>query len=253
MQHQPSLADATDRLEHNALFSGVLVAVVVGAALMLVQPLVALGVALVISIGWIVFIRSWMLGAPGRLLEDLGAVRLKPGSQPRLENLVEGLCVTSGVAAPEVLILSGSTMNALVVAGREGARLVLTASLVEGLGRLELEGVLANLLGRVRDGSARYSTTVVGLFGSSSRSRKLLAGRLGKQRSVLSDLAAVDLTRYPPGLIAGLSAMVDTGTTIEGAPSALAPLWFAPVEATSEISTVGPQTLPLRIAVLAEL
>jgi heat shock protein HtpX len=254
MQTQPSLDEAADRLEHNATFVGILPAVVIGVLLLLVQPVLGVVVGIVLAVAWVLVVRARIAGSTSRVTEALGAVPMAPGSQPRLENLLEGLCATSGVSAPDVALVDSPAMNALVAAGRDEARIVLTTGLVDHLGRLELEGVLANLLGRVKDGSARYCTTVMGLLGPTPRAGKLLASHLGEQRSVLSDLAAVDLTRYPPGLIAALSTMGAHDTEVRGAPAVTAPLWLAPTAPSGDAAAVGEhQPLSLRIAVLSEL
>lgn len=252
MQTQPSLDEAADRLERNATLVGLLPAAIVGIVLLLVQPVLAVVAAVVVAVAWALVVRARIAGAADRLTDGLGAVPMRPGSQPRLENLLDGLCATSGVAAPEVTLVDSPAMNALVAAGRSEARIVVTTSLVSGLGRLELEGVLANLLGRVKDGSARYSTTVLALLGTSPRGEKLLGSHLGEQRSVLSDLAAVDLTRYPPGLMAALSTMSEQGTDVSGAPAVTGPLWIAPIAGAAAVAGEL-QPLSLRIAVLSEL
>ncbi len=254
MQTQPSLDEAADRLEHNATFVGILPALVIGALLVLVQPVVGVLVGLALAVGWVLAVRARIAGAPQRVTDGLGATTLSPGSRPRLENVLEGLCATSGVVAPEVLVVDSPAMNALVAAGRDQSRIVLTSGLVDQLGRLELEGVLANLLGRVKDGSARYSTAVLGLLGPTPRAAKMLGAHLGEQRSVLSDLAAVDLTRYPPGLISALSTMSSHGTELGDAPGVTGPLWLAPATPSGSVEPVGElQPLSLRIAVLSEL
>jgi hypothetical protein len=66
---------------------------------------------------------------------------------------------------------------------------------------------------------------------------------------VLSDLAAVDLTRYPPGLNAALVAMAERGTEVP-APPVTSSLWIA---APAGAESVEQQPLSLRIAVLSEL
>jgi heat shock protein HtpX len=254
MQAQPSLDETTDRLERNAMLASAIPALVVLAVLVWVQPIVAVVLALVVGAGAVVWVRSRIRSAPARVVAGLDATALRPGEHARLENLLEGLCATSGVSAPTVSLVRSDRMNAMVAAGRDDAEIVLSTAMLE-LGRLELEGVLANLLGRVRDGSARYATTVLGLFGSSSRARRLLADELGDQRAVMSDLAAVDLTRYPPGLVSALSAMSERGTRLDAAPELGRSLWLAPVADTrSDAELVGElQPLSLRIAVLSEL
>lgn len=255
MESSTSLAAEADRLEHNAVFAGVLGAVLATLVLLLVHPLMALVAGVILAGGWVLFMRARIASAPDRVLAGLDLDPVVTEERPRLANLLEGLCMTSGVAAPEVFLVESPAMNALVVAGRGGSRLVLTTGLVERLGRLEMEGVIANLLGRVRDGSAHYSTTVLGLFGDSARADALLSRHLGDQRAVMSDMAAVDLTRYPPGLMAALSTMSDAGTVVDGVPPLSAPLWLAPVgkQGADGVDPVGTQPLSLRIAVLAEL
>lgn len=254
MSSEPTADLAADRLEHNATFVGVLPALLVGVLVaVFVQPVVGVVLAVALGAAWVLVVRARIASAPERVTAGLVTTPLAPGSAPRLENLLEGLCVTSGVATPTVELVESPAVNALVTAGREHTRLVLTTGLVEHLGRLELEGVLANLLARAKDGSARYSTTVLALMGPSDRGVRLLERELGDQRGVRSDLAAVDLTRYPPGLIAALSNMQEHGTRVEAAPERSWPLWIAPVRTGDDDVLGALQPLSLRIAVLAEL
>ena len=258
MQEQLSLDLETDRLVRTATWIGVVPAVVIGAALCLVNVFVGIAAAVVLAVAWVLVVRARVAGASSDALSSVTATPLAPGSRPRLENVLEGLCMTGGVSDPAVHLIQTPAMNAMVVADAEHADLVLTTGLVDGLGRLELEGVVANLLGRVRDGSARYGTTVVALLGSSGAAARRLATGLGEQRSVHSDLAAVDMTRYPPGLISALARMSDAGTVVAGASPSTAHLWIAPVvegsgQIAPEVAETAVQPLALRIAVLEEL
>lgn len=261
MQTSQSLTDLADRLEHNATVVGILPALVVGVAVGFVQPIVGVLVAIICAVGWVLAVRARLAAAPERLLSGWGATPLTPGRQPRLENLLEGLSVTSGVAVSSVSIVDAPGINAMVVAGRDQVSLVVTRGAVEHLGRMELEGLLANLLARVRDGSARYTTTVRALLGTSARADALLARHLGDQREVRSDLAAVDLTRYPPGLLSALAAMETHGSEVSSAPLITRSTWIAPFQASlgagagqhGSVDGSAEQPLSLRIAVLAEL
>ena len=258
MQEQLSLDAETDRLVRTATWIGVIPAVVIGALLCLVNVFVGIAVAIVLAVVWVLAVRARAAGASSRALSSLSATPLVPGSRPRLENVLEGLCMTGGVSDPSVHLVESPAMNALVIADAERADLVLTTGLVDGLGRLELEGVIANLLGRVRDGSARYGTTVVALLGSSGAAARRLARGLGEQRSVHSDLAAVDMTRYPPGLISALERMSAAGTVVAGSSPSTAHLWIAPVVegaglVAPEVEATAVQPLSLRIAVLEQL
>ncbi len=258
MQEQLSLDLETDRLVRNATWIGVVPAVVIGALLCFVHVVVGIVAAVVLSVVWVLAVRARVAGASARVLGSVDAAPLEPGARPRLENVLEGLCATGGVSDPAVHLVQSPAMNAMVVADERHADLVLTTGLVDGLGRLELEGVVANLLGRVRDGSARYGTTVVALLGSSGGAARRLAAGLGEQRSVHSDLAAVDMTRYPPGLISALARMDDAGTAVPGASPSTAHLWIAPVVERTDlvapaVAETAVQPLALRIAVLEEL
>jgi heat shock protein HtpX len=180
------------------------------------------------------------------------------GEEPRLENLLEGVCVVGGIEEPAVRVLPDRTLNAAAVADSSSATFVVTRGLLDGLGRVELEGVLANLAARVKSGSARYATTALGLPVPASYGARLLEDGFGEQSSIRSDLAAVGLTKYPPGLIAALGVMDEHGTAVGEAAPRTAPLWLAsPVEGTDGGDGSGvvaaPQPLALRIAVLEEL
>jgi len=245
-------------LEHNVTFVGVLAAFVLGGLLMLVQPIFGAVVAVILSVAWIVVVKVKLSSSKKEMLLGLDLDPLVAGTQPQLENLLEGLCASSGVTDPEVYLLDSPSMNGFVAANRSGCCVILTTGLAMGLGRLELEGVLANLLGRQRDGSARYATSVISMFGSSGYGARKLAAGLGQQRSVISDMAAIDLTKYPPGLIAAFSQMQLVGTTIPNAPDNTAPLWLAAVaeptdQEPSPLAETSMQPLTYRIAVLQEL
>ncbi|MHB1138185.1 MAG: M48 family metalloprotease [Microthrixaceae bacterium] len=258
METTESLDDATGRVVRSAMLMGLVPAVVLGAVLAFVHPLAGIAALVVVAAVWALVVSSRVRGARAALVAPLGGTPLATGAHPRLDNLLDGLAVTGGVSRPEVLVRDELTMNALVAADAEGATLVLTRGLVDGLGRVELEGVLANLLGRQRDGSARYATVVTALYGVGGRSARTLLRGLGDQRAVRSDLAAVDMTRYPPGLIAALGEMTRVGTEVPGVSDRSMPLWLAPpvaspgaLDASLAASTMQP--LALRIAVLEEL
>lgn len=258
MQTTQSLDAATDRVVRNVVLAGLVPALIVGVALFFVHPIAgAVGMVLVAGI-WSALVAGRANGALASVVTPLGAAPLAAGSHPRLENLLEGLCATAGVASPEMRVVESEQMNALVAADRERTVLVMTSGLIDGLGRIELEGAVANLLGRQRDGSARYSTMVTALFGPSGIGTRLLLSGLGGQRSVHSDMAAVDMTRYPPGLISALAQMERTGTLVAGAPQRSIHLWLAPPmdgigTLDERLASTTMQPLTLRIAVLEEL
>jgi heat shock protein HtpX len=260
MQQQGSLEDATDRMVRSVMLAGAVPAVLIGlVVLLVVHPVVGLLVAVVGSVGWAGYVRNRTATADQAVLAPLGAVAIDGGTRPRLENLVEGLCAVSGIEEPSLAVVPDGSLNALAVAGGSGATFVLTEGLVEQLGRVELEAVLASLAARVKSGAARYVATALAVPVPGSYRSKLIRDGLGEQSSVRADLAAVDLTRYPPGLIAALAAMDQGGTRVESAAPSSAPLWLADpagrvAQGRDDRAAVDAgEPLSLRIAVLQEL
>lgn len=260
------LGAATERLAHNATFVGLLPALVIGALLVLVHPLVGIAAAVLLGAGWVLVVRRRIGAAADVVFAGLPTRPLRPDEAPRLVNVLDGLCLACGVDDPtvEVVEVSGGptdTLNAGVAVAGGTVRLVLTPAVLVDLDRMQLEGLLANLLGRVRDGSGAYTTLVMALLGPGGRSERRLDEAIGDQRAVRSDLVAVDLTRYPPGLRSALAAMAARGTGVSDAPARSRACWIAPIDASdgaaggdgSADDDRAPQPLELRIAVLAEL
>jgi len=90
-----------------------------------------------------------------------------PDQYRRLHNLVEGLCIASGLPKPGVYIVEDPAPNAFAT-GRDPkhAAIAVTTGLLEKMNRVELEGVLAHELSHVRNYDILVSTLVVTLVGS---------------------------------------------------------------------------------------
>lgn len=250
-----SLEGATEHLVLSVMLAGLAPALVLGAVVLVtVDPFVGLLVAVVIAGAWALFVRARAAGAAERVLAPLAASPVRPGGEPRLENLIESVCVVSGLEEPSLAVLPGDQPNALAVADGTGSTFVLTRGLLDELGRVELEAVLANLAARVRTGAARYVATVLALPLPSSYAQHLLSTQLGEQSSIRSDLDAVGLTKYPPGLISAFATMERTGTQVSAASPATASLWLAdPTSGPDSSASPHSEPLALRIAVLQEL
>ncbi|HWD24331.1 MAG TPA: hypothetical protein VG368_02605, partial [Acidimicrobiales bacterium] len=65
---------------------------------------------------------------PRHVLERLGGRVIAPHEQPGLRNIVEGLCVASGQAVPEIRILHEDAPNALLLYRRKGEAVLLCTS-----------------------------------------------------------------------------------------------------------------------------
>ncbi len=246
-----------------ALGVGVVAAVVLGVvAGLLVSWWAGLLVAVVLAAAWWLWVRSLLAAALDRAVEASGAVAVEPADVPSLHNALDGVSVLAGVPLPSLHRIDVQAANAFCAAGAEDAAVVVTAGLLEGLRPTELEVVAAELLCRVRDGSARVGTLAAGLptwlcqlCGLGPRS---LAAVIGDQRATRADLEALSITRYPPALISVLDRMEAAGTAVPGARPASAPLWLAPAVGSDEgvdpvLDATTNQPLSHRIAVLREL
>lgn len=152
----------------------------------------------------------------------LGGAPADPVRQARLINLVEGLCATVGCHMPDVRVRDETNLNAAVCGRRRrSATLVVTQGLLDQLDRMELEGVIAQLLTRIRCHDMLPATVTVATLGIGAT---LLSP---PEPLTAMDRAAVGFTRYPPGLIRALVKMESKGTHVKGSSRATAHLWFA--------------------------
>jgi len=192
-----------------------------------------------------------------------------PQQYARLFNLVEGLCIATGMPMPRLYIVDDPAPNAFAT-GRnpQHAAIAVTTGLLEKMNRVELEGVLAHELSHVKNYDILVSTiavTMVGLtallsefglrfmwFGGARRRSGGSSGGAGlavalaamvflllaplmarvmqltvsRQRESLADVSAVEMTRYPPGLISALEKLRDDQTVVASASRATAHLWI---------------------------
>ena len=231
-----------------------LVSLVVGVVLVLAGLGVwSVLVALVIGCGlaWFLYTR-----ADASALSAIGARPAQPGELAALENLVEGLVVANGFRMPTIYLVDDAAPNAAAV-GRtpKHAGLVITAGLLDRLRRIELEGVVAHELSRIRARETLTAVTagqLVGrLLGFADGLSSRLAGELLEPSASLSaDLAGVSITRYPPGLAGALESMRRDGRSPKLNPRAYRHLWINEPEG----ALVAPEfALTERIDVLQEL
>lgn len=151
-------------------------------------------------------------GAPRSALGALGARPLERGDDPRLENLVDGLCTTHGFHEPSVHVVESPAINAASVALRRHAgHLVVTRGALSGLDRLELEAVVARQLCAARRGvaSATVLAGISRLPGVSPLTAGLAAQAGGFDIVTDIDVEAARLTSFPPGLASALRKAAD--------------------------------------------
>jgi heat shock protein HtpX len=89
-----------------------------------------------------------------------------PTQYARYHNLVEGLCIASGLPKPRLYIVDDPAPNAFAT-GRnpKHAALAVTTGLLEKMNRVELEGVLAHELSHVKNYDVLIMTLAVTMVG----------------------------------------------------------------------------------------
>ena len=95
------------------------------------------------------------------------AVPADPVEFRRLHNLVEGLCIASGLPKPRVFVIRDDAPNAFAT-GRnpKHAAIAVTTGLLEKMNRVELEGVVAHELSHIKNYDILVSTLAVTLVGT---------------------------------------------------------------------------------------
>jgi len=134
------------------------------AGLYIGSPVWGTAVALVFS-GLVSFGSYWKLDAIA--LRVSRAVPADPATYQRLHNLVEGLCIASGLPKPAIYVIEDEAPNAFAT-GRNPrhAAIAVTSGLLDQMNRVELEGVLAHELSHIRNYDILISTMAVTLVGA---------------------------------------------------------------------------------------
>lgn len=161
---------------------------------------------------------------------------------PLLYNIVENLCISSGLPQPKIYIIEEEALNAFAT-GRnpEHGVVCVTRGLLENLDKSELEGVIAHELSHIQNYDTRLmtiATVLVGsvallsdwflrwsFFGGRNERREgnailflvglilallapltatLIQLAISRKREFLADASAALLTRYPQGLARAL-------------------------------------------------
>jgi heat shock protein HtpX len=147
-----------------AAFVAILVLVGLAVGALVGYGLAGTIIALVFS-GAMAFVSYWK--ADSIALAVSRAHPADPEVYKRLHNLVEGLCIASGLPKPRVYIIDDPAPNAFAT-GRDPrhAAIAVTTGLLEKMNRVELEGVLAHELSHIRNYDILVSTLAVTLVGS---------------------------------------------------------------------------------------
>lgn len=205
-------------------------------------------------------------------------------------NLVEGLCLASGLPMPKLYIMNNPAINAFA-SGRspEHAVICVTTGALEKLDKREMEGVLAHELSHIANYDIRFVTLVavmVGMVaiiseiflrslwfrsGDSDNGRgnaifmligialailapiivQLVQLAISRKRELVADSSAVKFMRTPTGLIGALKK-IKGNAEIKHISGAVSPLFIAkPNKALSLFETHPP--LDVRIARLEKM
>ena len=127
------------------------------------DPFVFLAIGSIIAIVyvWIGYYASGSLAVAGA-----GAIQADERKYRQYYNLVEGLCIASGMPMPKLYIMNNSQINAFA-SGRnpKNSIICVTTGALEQLNRQELEGVLSHELSHIANYDIRFMTLATVLVG----------------------------------------------------------------------------------------
>lgn len=193
-----------------------------------------------------------------------GAEPIAKKDNPRLYNIVENLSITTGLPMPKVYIIQDKAPNAFAT-GRDPQHAVVAATtgLLGIMDDKELTAVMAHEMSHVKNYDIRVSMIVFGLvcmvglisdiafrmvfYGNRRRNNEgspvgyvliLIAAVLSpvlaavaqmavsRQREYLADASAVNITRYPEGMIAALKKLQAHSQPMRSQNTAAAPMYI---------------------------
>lgn len=181
----------------------------------------------------------------------------------QLNNLVEGIAIAAGLPKPRVYVIDDPAPNAFAT-GRDPdhAAIAVTTGLVNIMSRVELEGVVAHEMSHIKNYDIRLGTIAVVCVGviviaadlamrmiwfsddddGKSNPVVLVIGiatiilapiaamamqaAISRRRETLADASAVELTRYPPGLIGALEKLKGDRAVVRHHSNAIAHLYI---------------------------
>ncbi len=217
--------------------------------------------ALTVSAGYAVL--QYFISASTAIVMS-GAKKVTKQEAPRLYNIVENLSITTGLPMPKVYIVNDSAPNAFAT-GRDPkhACVAATTGLLDIMDDNELTGVMAHEMSHVKNYDIRVSTIVYGLvsvvglltdisfrllfYGNRRRDEErspvgliimlitailaplfasLAQLAVSRQREYLADASAVNITRYPEGMINALKKLQTHSQPMKSQNSAMAQMYI---------------------------
>ena len=222
-----------------------------------------------------------------------GAKVIEESENPKLFNLVQEVCIASGLPMPKVAIVVDPAPNAFATGRDPGHALIaFTTGILDVMDRDELQGVVAHEMAHVanRDTlvSAVAATTAGAIalisdflmrmlwFGGRNDRREsnplvllfsfvvillapvaalMLRSAISRRRESLADATAVEFTRNPTGLRKALEVLARDSTVVAARSTAVAHVWIeCPLDAKA-VSKLFATHPPIseRIATLRQL
>lgn len=193
-----------------------------------------------------------------------GAKEITKKENPRLYNIVENLSITTGLPMPKVYIVHDTAPNAFAT-GRDPkhASVAATTGLLDIMDDKELTAVMAHEMSHVKNYDIRVSMIVFGLvcviglisdiafrmmfYGNRRRNNEgspmgyllviiaailsplvaaLAQMAVSRQREYLADASAVNITRYPEGMIDALKKLQSQGQPMKSQNIAAEAMWI---------------------------
>lgn len=193
-----------------------------------------------------------------------GAKEIQKKDNPRFYNIVENLSITTGLPMPKVYIIDDPAPNAFAT-GRDPkhAMVAATTGLIDIMNDKELNAVMAHEMSHVKNYDIRVSMIVFGLvcvvglisdlafrmmfYGSRRRDEEsspvgyimilvvallsplcasIAQMAVSRQREYLADASAVNITRYPEGMISALKKLQSHSQPMKRQNSAAASMYI---------------------------
>lgn len=182
----------------------------------------------------------------------------------RATNLLQSLSLASGMSEPNLQVAADPSRNAAIVRKGDTATVIVTSGLLDSADVMQMEGLVAQVLARLKNGDAEWATVSAALFGLPILGTGL-KGLLGpvaryamdngqsQDRDLQADREAVALTRYPPGLLKALQLIEESPGTTASAADGVEHLWIAAPDSEPTAISSDRASLELRIDALAEL
>lgn len=201
------------------------------------------------------------LTAERRLLNGLPGSRLAEGDHPRITNLVEGLCLSTGISPPQIHVLPSEGRN-VAAFGRSvnSSTLIITTGFLEAATRIELEAVLANRISQIVTNRIVLATVAAATFGlvvgpASFQARPFAIMSLHLKHKIgllldpsddfSGDIAGTGITRYPPGMVEAIE-MAKNKTFIPESSPILDPFWLFPSNSETNRPSIEARATVLR-------